>query len=158
MKLKKIISGGQTGADRAALDVAIELGFEHGGALPKGRRAEDGVLDSKYLLEEMETVSYPKRTEKNVMDGDGTVLFSHGPLQGGSLLTAKLAHKHLKPMLYLDLTKVQPEQAVSAVADFLEREKIVVLNVAGPRASGDSEIYGAVREILKLVLQLESWE
>jgi len=155
MLLKKIISGGQTGADRAALDVAIELGIAHGGAIPKGRRAEDGVLDKKYLLVEMETISYPKRTEKNVMDADGTVIFSHGSLRGGSMLTANLAVKYKKPLLCLDVTKQSLDKAKTAVSRFLEREKIVILNVAGPRASGDPEIYKTVCEIMKAVVQSE---
>ena len=76
--IRKIISGGQTGADQAGLDVAIKHDIPHGGAIPKGRMTEDGVLDPKYNLEEMTTKSYPKRTEKNVLDSDGTVIFTHG--------------------------------------------------------------------------------
>ncbi len=89
--LTKIISGGQTGADRAALDVAIELDIPHGGWIPKGRKTEDGVLPDKYQLQEMPTTSYPKRTEKNVLDSEGTLILSHGRLSGGSSLTIKIA-------------------------------------------------------------------
>lgn len=89
--LKKIISGGQTGADVAGLDVAIKHGVPHGGAIPKGRLNEDGALPDRYNLQEMPTSSYPKRTEKNVVDSDGTVIFTHGELTGGSLLTKKKA-------------------------------------------------------------------
>jgi len=78
--LTKIISGGQTGADRAALDAAIDLGIPHGGWIPKGRNAEDGTLPDKYQLQEMPTASYPKRTEQNVIDSDGTLILSHGNL------------------------------------------------------------------------------
>jgi hypothetical protein len=82
--LKKIISGGQTGADVAGLYVAIKHGIHHGGAIPKGRLTEDGMLSEKYNLEEMTSKSYPKRTEKNVVDSDGTVIFTHGKLTGGN--------------------------------------------------------------------------
>jgi len=87
--LQKIISGGQTGADRAALDFAIGFDIPHGGWIPKGRKTEDGVLPDKYKLKEMPTASYPKRTEKNVLDSDGTLILSHGKLTGGSALTVR---------------------------------------------------------------------
>jgi len=80
--IKKIISGGQTGADLAALDVAIKLGISHGGWIPKGRLTEAGVLDEKYKLTEMETSNYNKRTEQNVVDSDGTLIVSRGKLTG----------------------------------------------------------------------------
>jgi hypothetical protein len=76
--IKKIISGGQTGADRAALDTAIKLGIPHGGWISKGRKAEDGPLPDKYQLQEMPTDSYPERTEQNVVDSEGTLIISHG--------------------------------------------------------------------------------
>lgn len=88
--IEKIISGGQTGADRAGLDVAIELGIPHGGWIPKGRKTEEGPLPAKYKLKEMRTTSYPKRTEKNILDSDGTVIFTFGKLTGGSELTRRL--------------------------------------------------------------------
>ncbi len=91
--IKKIISGGQTGADRAALDVALKLGISHGGWIPKGRKAEDGPLPDKYQLREMPTGSYPKRTEQNVLDSDGTLIIARGKLTGGSDLTRKMTLK-----------------------------------------------------------------
>ena len=103
--IKKIISGGQTGADRAALDAAIESGFEHGGWAPKGMKAEDGRIPDKYNLKEMPTSSYPKRTEQNIVDSDGTIIVSHGPLTGGSLLTQNLAIDHHKPCKHIDLSQ-----------------------------------------------------
>jgi len=84
--LEKIISGGQTGADRAALDVALKFNIPYGGWVPKGRIAEDGPLPRKYQLQEMPTPSYPARTEQNVIDSDGTVIFSHGKPAGGTVL------------------------------------------------------------------------
>ena len=85
--IKKIISGGQTGADRAALDTAIKIGIPQGGWIPKGRITEEGPLPDKYQLQEMSSDSYPERTEQNVIDSDGTLIISRGPLTGGSLYT-----------------------------------------------------------------------
>jgi hypothetical protein len=102
VRLEKIVSGGQTGADRAALDVAIELGIPHGGWIPKGRKTERGPLPAKYKLKEVLTADCPKRTERNVIDSDGTLIISHGGLSGGSDFTRKMAEKHGKPWIHLD--------------------------------------------------------
>src|SRR5210317_1233454 len=101
--ISKIISGGQTGADRAALDVAIKLDIPHGGWIPKGRITEDGTLPQKYKLQEMPTQSYPARTEQNVINFDGTLIISRGKLSGGSDYTRKMALRHHKQLLHLDL-------------------------------------------------------
>ena len=85
--LTKIISGGQTGADRAALDVAIEFDIPHGGWIPKGRRTEDGPLPDRYLLKETKNIGYPQRTEFNIVESDATLILSHGKLAGGSACT-----------------------------------------------------------------------
>jgi len=146
--LKKILSGGQTGADQAALDAAIKNNIPHGGAIPKGRMTENGVLPEKYNLEEMATKSYPKRTEKNVIDGDGTVIFSHGKLTGGSLLTQEKAVEHGKPVLHLDLISTDIGGAVRTLQQFIQDYNIEILNVAGPRASEDEKIYGTVFEMV----------
>jgi len=111
--LKNIISGGQTGADRAALDVAIKFNIPHGGWIPKGRKAEDGPLPEKYQLQEMATNSYPKRTEQNVVYSDGTLIISHGTLTGGSAYTRKMAMKHGKPWFHADLNKLPTFQAAN---------------------------------------------
>lgn len=152
---KKIISGGQTGADTAGLDVAIKHGIPHGGAIPKGRLTEDGPLPEKYNLQEMATKSYPKRTEKNVVDSDGTVIFTHGKLTGGSLLTQKKAIQHGKPVLHLDMGEVTVEEAADLLKEFIRENGVEILNVAGNRGSKDPEIYGEVfgvveRSILEL--------
>ena len=139
--LRKIISGGQTGADVAGLDIAIKHGIPHGGAIPKGRLTEDGLLSEKYTLQEMITKSYPKRTEKNVIDSDGTVIFTHGKLAGGSLLTQKKAIQHDKPSIHLDMDKVTVDKAVESLKAFIDENRIEVLNVAGSRGSKDPEIY-----------------
>ena len=152
--IEKIISGGQTGADRAALDVAIELNIPHGGCIPKGRKTEDGILPDKYQLKEMPTASYPKRTEKNILDSDGTLIISHGKLTGGSALTEKLAKKYGRPCLHVDVNKTNGFRAASIFISWIIQHGIEVLNVAGPRASKDPEIYQNTKDILKTVLHL----
>lgn len=133
--ITKIISGGQTGADRAALDFAIANNIPYGGWLPKGRKTEDGTLDLKYRLQEMPTTDYPKRTEKNVLDADGTVIVSHGFLTGGSALTTEFAKKHKKPWIHIDLTELAIKEASQRLDSWLTRHEIKVLNVAGPRGA-----------------------
>ena len=150
--IKKIISGGQTGADRAALDVAIKEGIPHGGWIPKGRKAEDGMLPDKYQLQEMSTASYPKRTEQNVLDSDGTLIVSHGKLNGGSALTRKLAEKHKRPHIHLDMNKLSVNDAVDALRVWIGNNEIMILNVAGPRASKDPDIYNETAIIFETLL------
>lgn len=150
--VKKIMSGGQTGADRAALDVALHCGIEHGGSIPKGKRAENGVVHPIYQLDELSTTSYPKRTEKNIMDSDGTLILSHGRLTGGSALTRRLAEQHKKPVLHVDLSKFSRFDAVSMVKKWIERNNVEVLNVAGSRGSKDPLIYRETVELLCGVL------
>ena len=150
--IEKIISGGQTGADQAALDVAIELGFEHGGWIPRGRKTENGLLPDKYKLQEMSTASYPKRTEQNILDSDSTLIISHGKLTGGSALTRKMAKKHGRPWLHLDMDKLSVSDASKTTASWIERNGIQILNVAGARGTKDPTIYNATMEILKTVL------
>jgi len=150
--IKKIISGGQTGADRAALDVAIKAGIPHGGWIPKGRKAEDGMLPDKYQLQEMSTASYPKRTEQNVLDSDGTLIVSHGKLNGGSALTRKLAEKHKRPHIHLDMNKLSVNDAVDALRVWIGNNEIMILNVAGPRASKDPDIYNETAIIFETLL------
>lgn len=146
--LKKIISGGQTGADRAGLDAAIRYNIPHGGAIPKGRRTEEGVLPEHYSLMELQSTSYPVRTEQNVVDSDATVIFSHGPLSKGSLLTQKTAILHNRPVLHLDLRLVDVKRAASLLVDFVRTQNVETLNIAGPRASGDPYIYSATLSVL----------
>jgi len=158
MALRKIISGGQTGADRAALDVAIKLNVEYGGWIPKGRLTEDGALPDKYHLTEMPTASYPKRTEKNVTDSDGTVIFTYGRLTGGSALTRKMAVKHNRHWLHVDLTKQTRFQAAQSINNWVRQNNIEVLNVAGARASKSPGIYDAVFGILEAACYLSQME
>jgi hypothetical protein len=153
--IQKIISGGQTGVDQAALDVAIEEGIPHGGWIPKGRLTENGPLPEKYLLQEMPTESYPARTEKNVLDADGTLIISNGKLSGGSELTQKVAAKHNRPHLHIDLLRINGFKAAQDITAWIADNQIKVLNVAGPRASKDPRIYDAVRKIITTVLLLD---
>jgi hypothetical protein len=152
--IKKIISGGQTGADQAALDAAIRYNFPHGGWIPKGRKTEDGRLPDNYTLKEMPTASYPKRTEKNIIDSDGTVIISHGKLTGGSKLTRDLANKHKRPCLHINLNETPPFIASSKVNTWIIKHKIETLNVAGSRASKDPEIYKDTKYIIEGVILL----
>jgi hypothetical protein len=153
--LKKIISGGQTGADQAALDVAIKLGIPHGGWIPRGRKTETGILDDKYKLKEMETFDYNKRTEQNVIDSDGTLIISHGRLTGGSDYTQEMTILHHRPWLHIDLNKSSAFQAAEKIKSWLAENEIEVLNVAGPRASKDPAIYQATVDIIETVLYLD---
>ncbi len=150
--ITRIVSGGQTGADQAALDFAIEKGITHGGWIPKGRKTEAGVLPEKYLLTEMETASYPKRTEQNVIDSDGTLIISHGKLTGGSDYTKKMAEKHGKPFVHIDADSVSLGDAVKLIWDWILENGIEVLNVAGARASKDAKIYPTTKTILQALL------
>ena len=152
--LRKIISGGQTGVDRAALDVAMRQGLPHGGWIPKGRLTEEGPLPSHYQLEEMPTDGYEARTEKNVLESDGTLLISRGSPTGGTDYTRKMALKHGKQLLHIDLTLGQrASDAASLIASWIEMNRIETLNVAGSRASHDPLIYMDTVNILTHLLQ-----
>jgi hypothetical protein len=148
----KIVSGGQTGADRAALDFALSRSIPHGGWIPKGRRAEDGPLPERYRLNETATADYPWRTERNVMDSDGTVIISCGPLAGGSAFTAEMARKHKRRWLHLDMAKLSAEEAGAQLHSWLAENRMHVLNVAGPRHSEDATIYDATVKVLEAAL------
>jgi len=149
LMIKKIISGGQTGADQAALDVAIKLGIPHGGWIPKGRKTENEILPGKYQLQEMSTSSYSKRTEQNVLDSDGTLILSNRKLTGGSALTKKMAKKHDRPWVHVDMNKLSIVDAANIVKSWIDRNNIKILNVAGPRASKSQGIYQTTIEVLK---------
>jgi hypothetical protein len=147
--IQKIISGGQTGADRAALDFAIKHNIPHGGWVPKGRIAEDGALPEQYHLQEMPTAEYSARTEQNILDSDGTLIVSHGLLTGGSALTREFAMRHRKPWLHIDLEATSYSESASMMQEWIGRNGINVMNVAGARGSKDPTIYQAVMELLE---------
>jgi hypothetical protein len=151
--IDKIVSGGQTGADQAALDVAIEMLIPHGGWVPRGRKTEAGRLPDKYRMQEISSISYPQRTELNVADSDGTLIVSHGRLSGGSALTQKMARKHNRPCLHVDLDEMDYATAAGVVASWIEAREIRTLNVAGSRASKDPRIYEATSKLLRVVIE-----
>ena len=154
--ISKIISGGQTGVDRAALDIAIELGIPHGVWVPNGRKTDAGRLPAKYQLREMPTDSYPERTEQNVLDSDGTLIITHGALTGGSDCTRKMAEGHGKPWIHVDANRISIDAAVQLVRAWINGSKIKVLNVAGPRASKDPKIYVATKRLLTVLINMMS--
>jgi len=131
----KIISGGQTGVDRGALDAALAAGIPCGGWCPKGRLAEDGVIDASYPLQEVGSADYRVRTLKNIGESDGTVIIYFGKLEGGSLHTVEYCRQQNKPHLLVNTDFASGEQAAAAVMKFVLERNIHVLNVAGPRAS-----------------------
>jgi predicted Rossmann-fold nucleotide-binding protein len=146
--IKKIVSGGQTGVDRAALDAALELGVPCGGWCPKGRAAEDGMLAARYPLTETPSEIHAQRTEWNVRDSDGTLVLTRGAPTEGTALTVSLAKKHKKPCLVLDFLKQPDPLAVHAWA---ERHRVRTLNVAGPRESKCPGIYADAAAFLRTV-------
>jgi hypothetical protein len=156
--IKKIVSGGQTGVDRAALDFAVKYKLRHGGWAPKGRLAEDGPIPETYSLQEMPTADYAGRTEQNVIDADATLIISHGPLTGGTAYTRKMAMAHGRPWFHVDLNKMPTFQAAMLIKDWVCENEIDTLNIAGPRASEDPQIYGLVTVVLELVLTLTKVE
>jgi Circularly permutated YpsA SLOG family len=146
--IQKIFLGGQTGADRMALDWAIGHDVPHGGWCPEGRKAADAPLEARYLLTETPSSSYPERTEWNVRDSDGTVIFSLAPaLTGGSKKTAAFAIKHKKPWLHIIERGniMQPNSLLRFISD----HRIKILNVAGPRASKEPQIAAFVKKVLE---------
>ncbi len=151
---RRIVSGGQTGADRAAWDAAIAAGLDYGGWVPQGRVAEDGPLAVRYQnLRETPSSDPAVRTEWNVRDADATLIFSHGGLTGGTALTRRCARRLRKPWLHIDLAALTSDEVEASIAQWLEAERPATLNVAGPRASNDPAIYGAVRTLLERVLR-----
>jgi hypothetical protein len=132
-----IVSGGQTGVDRAALDVAIAIGIGHGGWCPAGRLSEDGSVPSRYELRETDSREYPARTEQNVIDSDATLILYEGRLKGGTLLTQRICRRLDKPELSI---RVDPKN-VEQVRAWLLATKPETLNVAGPRESTNNGIF-----------------
>ena len=141
-----IVSGGQTGADRAALDWAIEHGMPHGGRCPAGRRSEDGPIPRRYRLLQTASPSYAARTRLNVEESDATLIVSPEDPVGGTLLTLELAHKLGKPVLLV--TAGNAEDGPKLLCEFLLAHKVRTLNVAGPRASCAPEVTEMVTQLL----------
>lgn len=149
----KIISGGQTGADRAALDAARELGLKYGGTLPRSRRTENGKLPLEYSgMEETVSPDYRERTVKNIRDADATLIFYRGTITGGTELTRRTARYSGRPYLLLDLCRTGEEEAVRIIRNWLDKIRPPILNVAGSRESGAPGIYEITYRIMISVL------
>jgi len=149
MVIQRIVSGGQTGVDRAALDVARELGVPSGGWCPKGRTAEDGVLAACYKMKETPTADYPLRTEWNVRDSDATLVLTRGAPTEGTAFTIELARRLRKPSVVIDLAQ---QTNISPLLDWISAHNIQTLNIAGPRESKCPGIYAEASKFLRHVL------
>jgi hypothetical protein len=141
----KIVSGGQTGVDRGALDAAIELAIPHGGWCPRGRLAEDGPIPEQYGLFETDSSDYPSRTQRNVVESDATLILFRGRIAGGTELTFRLAESHQRPRLAVDLDAAADP---ARVRRWLAEQRVEVLNVAGPRESQNPGIGALARAFL----------
>lgn len=150
MRLRKIVSGGQTGVDRAALDAALTYDVPVGGWCPNGRRAEDGRIPDRYPLKETPLEAYEQRTAWNVRDSDGTLIITDGALEGGTALTMTEAEQHGRPVLHVRTSDPGP---VPTIRDWGEDHDVRVLNVAGPRASEADGIYDDARTLLAAFLE-----
>jgi predicted Rossmann-fold nucleotide-binding protein len=144
----KIVSGGQTGVDRAALDVALKHGIKSGGWCPTGRLDEFGTIPERYPLKELERGAFAERTVQNVKDSDGTVIIYPGKLSGGTEETLRFCIARQRPHQLIDASKTPVEEAASSIADFVRENKIQTLNVAGPRQSEWREGYDYVYRAL----------
>jgi len=149
MPVERVVSGGQTGVDRAALDVARELGIAIGGWCPQGRQAEDGPIDCAYPLAETPQASYAQRTEWNVRDSDATLVLTQGEVSGGTAQTIACATRLGKPLLVLD---VADPDGIATARSWLGANQVQVVNVAGPRESKSPGIYALARTFLRSVL------
>jgi hypothetical protein len=154
--VKKIISGGQTGADLAALDFAIKYSIPHGGLISKGRKAEAKPIPDKYQLQEIPTASFAERTEKNILETEGTLIFSRGTPTGGTAYTLQMAKKHKRPCWHADVHLALSFDNASLIVSWIETHKIEVLNIAGPRGSEDPDIYEDVFRILEMAYKIHS--
>lgn len=149
--IEKVLSGGQTGVDRAALDAARAAKIAIGGWCPRGRRAEDGAIPEQYPLSETPSADYAQRTEWNVRDADGTLILKRGAIEGGTALTLRVASQWGKPCLIIDLD--DPPSA-KVVVDWLAEDGIRVLNIAGPREAQRPGIYIEALEFLGAVFSV----
>ena len=146
----KIISGGQTGVDRAALDFALENNINCGGWCPKDRMAEDGIIPGRYPLIETDSDNYNIRTRKNVLEADGTLIFFLNQQDDGTKTTKKLCDKYFKSTLQVKLTESLDFNTINA---WVKQNNIRILNIAGPRESNDPGVYSATLKFLKNFLK-----
>ncbi|MGM0601405.1 MAG: putative molybdenum carrier protein [Candidatus Rifleibacteriota bacterium] len=148
--IRMIISGGQTGVDRAALDFALESGIPCTGWCPRSRRAEDGQIPEKYPVKETSSVHYQHRTRLNVKDSDATLIITDGSSSRGTDLTAGIAAQYSRPLFKISENN---EKSLKMLVSWLNKHSPVVLNVAGPRGSEGSDVYKLAFAILKKVLK-----
>jgi hypothetical protein len=149
-----IISGAQTGVDRAALDAAIVCGLDYGGAIPRGRLAEDGPIDKRYAeLTELKSDDYAVRTRRNVRDADATLILCPGPPEGGTALTERIACELGRPVLVVNIDNETSSTAIDRMRAWLDSLAPAVLNIAGPRESRYPGLYARVRDILEELFQ-----
>lgn len=151
--LTRIISGGQTGVDRGALDAALASGFPCGGSCPLGRRAEDGAIPERYPLTEIDSASYPARTRQNAADADGTLVIFFGGLSGGTAETLRICQALGRPVLTVDGSAKTPELAAVEAMAFVAQNAIAVLNVAGPRESSHAGAAQYARAVVRMMLR-----
>ena len=144
----RIISGGQTGVDRAALDAALTLGVPSGGWCPAGRLDEDGIIPARYPVREMEKGGYFARTIQNLVDADGTLILYFGDLEGGTGETLFRCIKLKRPYCLLDASELTISRAVEKAISFIQSRSIRSLNAAGPRASKKPEAYAYALEVV----------
>lgn len=152
----KIISGAQTGVDRAALDAALECHVEAGGWCPEGRQSEDGIIPEKYPVIELPKSGYRQRTKRNVLDSDGTVVIYFGYPAGGTEQTISFCIKERKPYVLINAEEMSIEQASRKINKFIGESSISILNVAGPRASGELRAYEYAKKVILSVLPRNS--
>ena len=152
MKVLKIISGGQTGVDRAALDVALKHGIDCGGWCPDGRLDEFGRIPGRYPVRELQAGSLTERTIQNVKESDGTVVIYGGQLSGGTAQTVRFCVELKRPHELIDASKIRAEDAVSLITNFVQAKKIKILNLAGPRQSEWPEGYEYAFRVLERFL------
>jgi len=148
----KIISGGQTGVDRAALDAAPRHGIESGGWCPTGRLDESGRIPDRYPVKELENGGSTKRTLQNVKDSDGTIIIYPGKLSGGTEQTLHFCVEQRRPHELIDASNISTEKAAQLIADLVCENNIEILNVAGPRQSEWPEGYGYAAQVLDIFL------
>jgi hypothetical protein len=156
MSAIKIISGDQTGVDRAALDAALETGTDCGGWCPDGRLAEDGAIPLHYPVTELKGAGYQERTLQNVIDSDGTTIFYFGTPAGGTEQTLRFCLERKKPYLLIDAAELTPERAAERMLTFVAAHSITTLNIAGPRTSEEASAYGyAYQAVMRFLSALK---
>jgi len=154
--IKKILSGGQTAADQVALDVAMKLGFAHGGWIPKGRMTKTGKLPEKYNLNEMQTDNYSECIKQNVIDSMGTLIISYGSLTGDLDYARKMALRHKRQMLAIDLNQMDGAKCALLLNDWIHLYRIDVLHVIGPDAEVNPHVKNQTKHIIEGALTMRS--